>query len=259
VIDDLDKILKLAKVIYSVVPSALLTIISLYFCYKKIFHKIDIDFFEMLGGFTKPRIYKIILYNRKNRVEIILSISIITNDKIKYDIIRRSVPLILKPLECIEIDIPEVSEYFLNNKPMEYPEFTSRKDFFFEIRTLENKIKFRPKSFTWKKCWKQVLKQRKYKEMVADRKYYNGIVIDETILYSVLYVWNNIHKTTFIDKYGVIRGECDFYIGAIPENILNDKDKILAFLSDVGIKYHMENITIEKIEYDKIKYGYNLA
>ena len=239
----LDEILKIVNIIYMIFPSALLTLISLYFCYKKMFHKIEITFSEVHSGFSRPRISNIIMYNKKDRVEIIRRLSIVINKEIKYEIIKFDSPLIIHPLECIKIDTPELSEYYLDNKPIEFPSLIFDNNFFFELYTNEKPIIVRPKKIAWKKK-----KKRYYKEITTMTKYYNGIVIDDSVLFSIVYIRNNIHKTAFVDKNGMIRGEWDFNFNHIPKDVLNDKDKLLDIILNSGIKYNVENLIINKVE-----------
>jgi hypothetical protein len=224
--------------------SIVLTIVSLYFWHRQISHKIDISFSESYSGYSKSRINNIVLYNKRDRIEIIKSISIIIDREIKYEIKKFENPIILNPYECIKIETEELTEYYLDNKPIDFMHIILEDNYFFELTTNRKKIIFFPKKLKWNGKAKN---KEKYKQITTIRKVYNGVVINDSVLYSILYIRDGVHKTAFVDKHGIIGGDWDFNFNVIPVEYLDDKEKILNLLFVAGIKYLVENIAIDKL------------
>jgi hypothetical protein len=224
--------------------SIVLTIISLYFCYKQISHRIEISFSESYSGYSKPRINNIVLYNKRNRIEIIKSISIIIDKKLKYEIKKFENPVILNPYECVKIETEELTEYYLDNRPIDFMHIILDDNYFFELTTNGKKIIYFPKKLKWTT---KVRNKEKYKQIATVRKIYNGVIINDSVLYAILYTRDGVHKTAFINKHGIIGGDWNFSFNVIPVEYLDNKENIMNLFFTSGIKSLVENIVIDKL------------
>jgi hypothetical protein len=227
-------------------PTLLLTYITIYFSWQRLFHKITISFSTSLNQLTVKRISDIILTNKKDKNEIIKEISIIVDKNYIYKIIDFESPIILNPYTSVKIDTEEISEYYLGNSPFDFMSKIKRDNYFFEIRTIDYKvIRYIPKKIKIRKNLKKT-----YTPIIASREKINEIVISKKILYAILYITTeNIHKTAFITKNGLIQGDWDFsnIILVFPVKLdLTDKPKIIQIFENLGIIAQTKGFEVAK-------------
>jgi hypothetical protein len=228
-----ETIKNISNVTLQILPTLLLTYLTIYFSYQKLFHKITIGFSKTISQLSGKYISNLIITNKKDKIEIIHKISIIIDKQYKYDIIEFKSPLVVNPNTAIKIDPEEVSEYYLGTSSIDFISMIKLNNYFFEIKTDDKTIFFVPQRI---KRFKQ--RKEKYTPIISSREIFNDVVISRNVIFAVLYrPSEEIHKTAFITKNGLILGDWDFSyrLRQLPENILDDKTKIIKYFEKSGI------------------------
>ena len=238
---DWNQVWKYFETIYKIIPSIILTIFSLYFAYRKVFHKLVITYEIISTGYSQARISNIIIYNRKDRVEVIKGINLIINNKYKYEVVKLSIPKIIKPFETIQLETEEITNYIKDFSKYYLIEDLLTQKHYFEIITDGKTIKY-----SNKKRQKNI-SEKEYRIIGTQRNIYNGILINEQVKYAIVYYQNKIKKTAFVYENGIIGGEWDFWFNAFKLDEYTSKETIKEVLMKSDFKDMVDKFAIDEI------------
>jgi len=241
------ELLKDALVFISkVLPSVLLTWISLILITRRISHKIEISYSITGSRYTKIRLSNIVLYNKKDRVEVIRKIELIINKMYVFTVVDLKNPKVVKPFECIQFDTEPITEYMIGSEYADIHSLMKANDFYFNIYTNDKIIKYK-KPKTKKISKKHLRKLESLKIISTIREKYNDVVINESVIFAILYIENGKHKTAFIDDAGFIDGDWNFGFNALPISELGDSKTIYDKLESIGLLKFVEKYEIDDL------------
>ena len=103
------------KEILKIMPGALLFPFSLYFFWKKIYHKVYVSFTVGHYKLSATRIESLVLSNLKDKPLPIFSIYAVIDRDISIQVQKFDPPLILKGLESLSIKTDPVSAYYIGS------------------------------------------------------------------------------------------------------------------------------------------------
>jgi len=243
---DIQNLSSMAGFIYQILPSILLVWISLFFAARRLFHKIILTYSITGSRYSKTRISNIVLYNKKDRVEVINKIELVINKVYLFNVISFDKPQILKPFECIQFDTEEITEYMVGKEYIDLYNLIKQNDYYFNIYTTDKIIRYRKKKK--KRINKRKIKKFESMKIISSiREKYNNTVINENVYFAILYIENGVHKTAFIDDVGFIGGDWNFGFNAISKEILRDSKTIKEELIKIGILNFVDKFEIDDL------------
>lgn len=98
------------------IPGIFLAGFSFYFAYQKIGNKLLVSYSIECGRIVEERIGTLELINEKNKPASIFSIHAVINQDVVVELDCFNVPLILKPLESLQIKTPRFSSMYLDSE-----------------------------------------------------------------------------------------------------------------------------------------------
>lgn len=239
---DWNQVWKYVETIYKIIPSIILTIFSLYFACRKVFHKLVITYDIVHTGYSQSRISNIIIYNRKDRIEVIKGINLIINNKYRYEVIKLPIPKIIKPFETLQLETEEITNYIKDFKKYNLINDLLNNKHYFEIITDGKVIKYSNQRK------KKIKTKKEYKIIGTQRNVYNGVLINDHVKYAIIYYQNKIKKTAFVYEDGIIGGDWDFWFNAFKSDEYTSKDTIKGILENSKFKEMVESFAIDEIQ-----------
>ena len=238
-------VITVVDVVSRALPVTLLaTVLTLYFGFRKLGHKIQVSFSVVGHRYSKSRLSSIILVNKKDRVEIISRISVRFNGRYRLHLAKFPEPRILRPFEAIKIDTEEATDYLVGSESIDLLQLIQQRDIVFEIASEDRIIQTKAKRAHGKQ---RLRPKRRYIEIAAVREIYNGKVINESVIYAIIYKENNSTMTAFVDDSGFIGGDWEFGFNALTRDQIKDKDTVKATLMKAGIMSYVTNVAVDDL------------
>lgn len=229
-----------------VLPSVLLTWISLILITRRISHKIKLSYSITGSRHTKTRLSNIVLYNKKDRVEVIQKIELVVNKKYIFTVISLEKPQVIKPFECIQFNTEPITEYMLGSEYVDLHNMMRTNDYYFNIYTDGKLIRYKKPKI--RKVNKRQLKRLEKLQVISTiREKYNDVVINDTVIFAIIYIENGKHKTGFIDEAGIIDGDWDFGFNVITISDLKDSKLVYDKLVSIGLLNYVDKFEIDDL------------
>lgn len=215
-------------------PGVLLTFFSLYFTYRKIFHRV-LAFFSYGGDIlAADGVRAVTLINRKDRPLTIFELYATVEDSVLLQVEKFSPPLILKPLESIEIHPKPFSAYMLDGEEYRARLGPPHKvDIYLVLDRglLKCKLISQPDVGTMRR----LMYFRRATKLV---RRFNGQVYGFNVIYAICYGSPGNTRTAFVTKAGIIDGDW----GLAP-NRLQECD----LASEATVKAALDSAMLDKV------------
>jgi len=226
------------------IPGIFLTGFSFYFAYQKIGNKVLVSYSIQSERITEKRIGALELINEKNKPVSIFSIHAVVNQDIVFELDSFEMPLILKPLESLQVITPKYSAAYLGGERYK-PDFVKPNNVEIYLITHKKKIKcitINPPSIN------AFYDFGHYRKAIKDTRTFNGKVYNENCKYAITYRFDSEEKTAFIEDWGFITDGWDFKYNKVPEEYMSSKEKVVEYLSLLGYDKLFEGMSVDDLE-----------
>ncbi|HUH42243.1 MAG TPA: hypothetical protein VLZ29_03930 [Sulfurimonas sp.] len=204
---------------------------SFYFAWQKIGKSVKASYSIYGKTLSAIRLNDIIISNYKNRPIEIYSIQATIDDKYLVEVERFDSPIILKSLETIKIKTTPLSDWYCNNDDINMSNLLSDGNITLYITTNTKIIKcktLKHETMIFSKKFKN------FKYIYKHTAKYNDIVYTKDVLYAINYLENNIQKTVFVFKGGLMSDTILGFNG-LPEELLISKNKLKEYYKSKGL------------------------
>jgi hypothetical protein len=232
------------KNIFVSIPGVFLAGFSFYFAYQKLGNKVLVSYSIESGRISEPRISPLELINEKNKPVSIFSIHAVINQDTVFEIVSFEIPLILKPLESLQITTPKYSAAYLGDERYK-PDFMKPNKVDIYLITHKKKIRcttINPPSLNAMDYFGH------YRKVTKDTRTFNGKVYNERCKYAVTYRLDSEEKTAFIEDWGFITDGWEFKYNQVPEEYMSSKEKVYEYLSSLGYDKFFEGMSVDELE-----------
>jgi hypothetical protein len=224
-------------------PGALATAFALYFAYRRVFYKVLVTYSFGGGVISADGITSLTLVNRKDRPLTIFSIHAVLGNRNVIEIESFSPPLILKPLEAIEIRPRPFSAYMMGNDEYNpaYDEWNGAtiwlalESRFLKCKPISSPTTTRMRHF------------RRLKFITKVTKQMNGVVYKLDSRYAISYGTGDDTKTAIVTKGGIITGDWGFAPNHLRETDLASEATVKAALEASGLTARLGGIAVRKL------------
>ncbi|MCZ4337710.1 hypothetical protein [Shewanella colwelliana] len=226
------------------IPGVFLMGLSFYFAYQKLGDRVLVTYAIEGGRTSETRISPLELINKKNKPVSIFSIHAILNKDVVFELVSFNPPLILKPLESLQVTTPKYSASYLGDERYK-PDFMMPNKVDIYLITHKNKIKcvtINPPSINAMYDFSHYRKARK------DTRKFNGKVYNERCKYAVTYRLGPDEKTAFIEDWGFITDDWEFKYNQVPEEFMTSKEKVYEFLSSLGYDQFFNGMSVDELD-----------
>lgn len=210
------------------IPGVVVTLFSLYFAYRRVTHRVLVSFAVGANKLTASGIVELTLVNRRDRPVLIFSVYAVVDGRVLLEVEQFSPPLVMKPLECVQIRPKPFSAYYLDGD--EYDALlrpTQRVEVYLglEHRVVRCKV-MTPANLLVHKRFKELRQTSKV------TKVFNQTVYGTSLLYAVVYEIDAIQKTAFITPKGLIVGDWIYPTNCLPELAIANEGAVQKALAE---------------------------
>lgn len=232
------------KTVLVSIPGICLAGFSFYFAYQKIGNKVLVSYSMESSRVSEARIARLELINEKNKPVSIFSIHAVINQDIVFELDSFEIPLILKPLESIQVTTPKYSAAYLGDERYN-PEFMRPNKVDIYLVTHKKKIRcvtINPPSIN------AMYDFGHYRKVFKDIRTFNGKVYNENCKYAITYRLGSEEKTAFIQNWGFITDGWEFTYNHIPEEYMSSKEKVAEYLASLGYDKFFDGMAVDELE-----------
>lgn len=226
------------------IPGVFLAGFSFYFAYQKLGDKVLVSYSIESGRISEERISTLELINEKNKPVSIFSIHAVINEDVVFELQSFEIPLILKPLESLQITTPKYSAAYLDDERYK-PDFMKPNMIDIYLVTHKKKIRcitINPPSIN------ATYDFGNYRKAIKDTRTFNGKVYNERCKYAITYRLDSEEKTAFVEDWGFITDGWGFKYNQVPEKYMSTKEKVYEYLSSLGYDKFFEGMSVDDLE-----------
>jgi len=231
-----------------ILPGIALFPFSFYLLWKKFGYKVHVSASLGASVFTGFFVKDLILVNKKDKPLILNSIYLLWKKHTLIPILEFDPPLIIKALEAIRVDVPDVSGCFLSKEEFKFSaEIYDESQLFIisDNKQVECKKTGRMDSIG-------MSYQRNYSKVIVRRDLFNNHIFNDLAKFSISYRVGKEVKTGFLADTGFIGGgNWDLWFNHI--NLRKRSvESITAHLNDKGIMNAVDQFWVSKINRNDI-------
>ncbi|WP_313127619.1 hypothetical protein [Stutzerimonas nitrititolerans] len=207
-----------------IAPGLILLPFTAWLTFKKIGQKATFSYSITYPNNSEPRITAGILTNLKDKPLVVHSLYMLIDKDLMLPIAEYNPPLIVKSMECVGVESPEVSAYVCNGEKFSL-------DFDFEKSllqvyaiTMQGHLLCSASRVTSTNLHAYMTGTRLICPL---REYFNGVIYNDSVLYALVYeTADNQTHTAFIDRGGFISGQWKLKYNALPETCLSTPESV---------------------------------
>ena len=188
--------------VFNLPISAVAAVFGVYFAWRRLGHHISVESSFLAEGMGAGRVGKVILINNKDRPEVVKGVDLIVPGKCVLPVVKLDRPVVLKAMETLALDVPEVSYFLLGGARVDAFDLVMDEKSWFRIATNRRYIRARRAG--------KPLKPGTLPVVTTFTKTHNGFVVDESFIFAIPHSVNGQKRTAFIHESGLIEGEWDF-------------------------------------------------
>ena len=174
----------------------------------------------------------------------IFSIHAVINQDAVFELESFETPLILKPLESLQITTPKYSAAYLGDERYK-PDFMKPNKIDIYLITHKKKIRcitINPPSIN------AMYDFDHYRKVIKDTRKFNGKVYNENCKYAITYRLDSEEKTAFVEDWGFITDGWEFKYNQVPKEYMSSKEKVHEYLSSLGYDKFFEGMSVDDLE-----------
>jgi hypothetical protein len=203
---------------------------TIYFFWKKIGQKISASYSWRSDLLVASGIGTITLINLKDRPVVIFSAHAVM-DKFWFNLKRFDPPMILKPMEAVNIEADIVSKYQIDDEILEWkdPIIDKKRPITIYLSTSNNTIRCHRHQNPY---IRELTYPNKHKLRIVKNytSRFGDIIYNDDAKYALIYTQDNKRKTALIDRFGMIWGggsnHWDYPMNAINVSDLESPDTV---------------------------------
>lgn len=208
------------------VPGLVLFPFSLYFAWKKIGTNVSVSYAIHHEHTLAPRISSVILTNHKDKPLTVFSIHAVIGRTVAYEVDKFEPPLVIKPLESLQIEPRPYSNLYLGDEPY-VPDFARVNELEIYI-SVPNKVVFcKGQSAPHFHSFKQF---DGYQFASKSTRTFNGLVYNDDAVFAITYKTGSAVATAIVDKSGFICRGWTYQYNMIPPEYMKSKADVKKYL-----------------------------
>jgi len=226
------------------IPGIVLGAFSIYFAYQKIGNKVLVSYATSFSRINENRISELELINEKNKPISIFSIHAVINQDIVVELDKFDTPLILKPLESIQLSTPAFSALYVGNERYK-AEYNRPNKLDIYLITHKDKIKCKvinPPSLN------AVFDFEHYRNAAKDIRTFNGRVYNENVKYAIIYRYDTQEYTALVEDWGFIAEGWNFRHNQIPKEFMGSSEKVKEYLVSLGYDKLFSALHVDRLD-----------
>jgi len=230
-----------------IVPGLFIFPLSFYLAWKKIGIKVSSSFSVHHERTLPPRIGAIMLTNQKDKPVTIFSIHAMIGKSIFYEVDHFDPPMILKPLESLQLTPKPYSNLYLGADRYK-PDFGSADNVELYI-AIPNKIircQNMPHPSPLLFC-----KFNSYRMAIKSTLQFNGLVYNENAMYAITYRMDSAISTAIVDTSGLICREWNYHVNVIPQQYMKSKMEVRKYLELIEFDKAAGWFAVDELIYGK--------
>jgi hypothetical protein len=209
-----------------IVPGMVIFPFSLYFAWKKISTKVLASILTAHDLMTAPRISSVVLRNLKDKPLTIFAIYALVNDEVYFEVDRCEPPIIIKALECAQIETRPYSQLTLDGQKFA-PDFGPNKNI--AIYLVAEKKVIKCKMVTHPDL---TANSKGYRHAAKETTTFNNTVYTDDAAFAIVYCVNanSDLRTAIVHRSGLILRDWEFWFNMIPQEHMKSEDDLKSFL-----------------------------
>src|SRR5208282_1879475 len=211
------------------VPGIVLFPFSIYFAWKKIWNKVAASITISSELTVAPRISSVVLRNMADKPLTVFEIYAVLNNDVYFQVEQFDPPIVVKPLESIQIETKPYSRLILGSESPE-PSLTPSMKIELYLVLARKVVKCKMVSHPYTASSPTF---KKYRLATKEVRTFNGLVYNDDAVYAIIYRVNAEVKTAIVDRSGFICRGWNFWFNAIPPEHLKSESDLKSYLEGV--------------------------